>query len=78
MLDIDYKNLVTNQEEATRELLEFCGLEWNDKCLEFYKTRRFVGTASYNQVRNPIYKTSIDRWKNYEKYLGPLKAGLIS
>ena len=72
MIDIKYEDLVGNTEDVSRTMLEFCGLEWNERCLQFYKARRFVGTASHQQVRNPIYRKSIGRWKNYEKWLEPL------
>ena len=55
-----------------RELLEFCGLDWERSCLKFHKSKRAINTASYQQVRKPIYTRSSGRWKNYEKHLGPL------
>lgn len=72
IFDIHYENLVANQEPHTRELLDYCDLEWNDACLGFHKTNRPVFTASAAQVRQPINKDSIQSWKNYEKWLGPL------
>jgi len=76
MLDLDYEALVTNQEATTRRLLEFCGLDWNDACLQFHNLERHVNTASYDQVRQPIYTRSIGRWRHYEQYLDPLREGL--
>ena len=76
MLDISYEMMVENQEDATRELLSFCGLPWDERCLKFYDSRRDVATASYNQVRQPIYRKSVQRWKHYEQYLEPLKKAL--
>lgn len=70
--EIQYEDLVANQEEESRKLLAFCGLEWNDACLDPHKTERTVKTASVTQVRQPVYKTSVERWRVYEKYLGPL------
>ncbi|NOZ21513.1 MAG: tetratricopeptide repeat protein [Planctomycetes bacterium] len=67
-----YEDLVDNPEEASRRLLDWCGLEWNEKVLEFHKHDRPVRTASVSQVRQPIYKTSVQRWKRYEKALGPV------
>lgn len=64
-----YEDMVENNEESIRKLLEYCGLEWNDAVLEFYKTPRNIQTASVVQVRQPLYKTSINRWKRYEKHL---------
>jgi len=72
ILDVQYEELVENQEQISREIVEFCGLRWDDNCLEFYKSQRPVQTASALQVRRKIYKTSVDRWKRYEKYLTPL------
>lgn len=72
MLEIQYEDLVENQEEMSRKLIAFCGLEWDDRCLEFYKSERQVKTASQWQVRQPMYKSSKERWRNYEPYIGPL------
>ena len=55
-----------------RAMLEFCGLDWEESCLKFHKSKRAINTASYQQVRKPIYTRSAGRWKNYEKHLGPL------
>jgi tetratricopeptide (TPR) repeat protein len=74
--EIDYECLVADQETVSRELISFCGLDWNDQCLEFYQAGRAVQTLSRVQVRQPIYNTSIGRWKNYEKYLEPLITAL--
>jgi tetratricopeptide (TPR) repeat protein len=73
---LQYEDLVENHEESVRKLLDFCGLEWNDAVLQFYKTQRNVQTASVVQVRQPLYKSAINRWKHYEKHLKPLIAGL--
>ncbi len=70
--DCDYESLVSNPEEQIRALLAYCELDWDDHCLSFYDTRRTVNTASIAQVRRPIYKNSVSRWRNYEKYLSPL------
>jgi tetratricopeptide (TPR) repeat protein len=74
--DIRYEKLVENTDEEARKLIDYCGLDWNDACLEFHKTERTVRTASVTQVRQPIYKSSLARWKKYEKFLGPLIEGL--
>ncbi|MFH0934229.1 MAG: sulfotransferase, partial [Pseudomonadota bacterium] len=71
-LDIVYEDIVADQEGQARRLLEFCGLEWDDACLDFHKTKRQVRTASVTQVRQPIYTSSVERWRKYEKFLGPL------
>lgn len=76
MLDVSYEGLVSDPEQSLRELLDYCGLPWDSKCLEFHKSKRHVATASYQQVREPIYTTSVQRWKHYEKHLTPLKGAL--
>jgi hypothetical protein len=55
-------------------MIEFVGLAWDERCLDFHKTERSVGTSSNWQVRQKIYTTSKARWRNYEKHLGPLLA----
>jgi len=76
MLTVAYEDLIENTEAESRRLLAFCDLDWNDAVMKFHTTRRNVVTASYDQVRQPIYKTSRARWKNYEKYIGPLREAL--
>jgi tetratricopeptide (TPR) repeat protein len=73
LLEVPYAELVADQEGWSRRILEFIGLPWDERCLEFYRTTRAVNTASVWQVRQKIYKTSIQRWRNYEKFIGPLK-----
>jgi len=70
--EISYEKLIENQEDETRKLLNYCELDFQKECLEFHKNKRAVKTASYTQVRNPIYKKSVERWKNYEEELKPL------
>lgn len=74
--DLQYERLVDNTEEEAKKLIDYCGLDWNDSCLEFYKNKRKIRTASVTQVRKPIYKSSKQRWKNYEQFLDPLIKGL--
>ncbi len=74
--EISYEDLIANQEKVTRELIEFCDLPWNKKCLSFYTSSRFVKTPSYDQVRQPLYSRSIGRWKHYERHLSSLKEAL--
>jgi hypothetical protein len=76
LFEIQYEELIERQEELSRELVDFCGLEWDDKCLDFYKSKAPVKTTSYAQVRQKIYKTSAGRWKNYEAHIGPLLEAL--
>ena len=72
MLTIDYEALVADLEGESRRLIEFLGLDWEPACLEFYKTKRPVLTSSGWQVRQPLYTSSVGRWRKYEKHLGPL------
>lgn len=73
---LDYEELVREQEATSRALIARCGLEWDDRCLEFHATDRTVQTASYLQVRRPIYGDSMARWRHYEQHLGPLRSAL--
>lgn len=75
-LDVVYEDLVSDQERGSRKLLEFLGLPWNDRCLEFHKHERIAHTASFAQVKLPIYTSSVNRYKHYEKHLAPLKQSL--
>lgn len=68
----DYEELVNNQEEETRKLIDFCGLEWDDACMQFHKSTRAVLTPSNWQVRQPMYTRAAERWRRYEKELQPL------
>jgi tetratricopeptide (TPR) repeat protein len=72
MYEVRYEDLVADTEASVRGLLEYCGLPWDEQCLSFHETRRSVRTASINQVRRPIYKSSAGRWHHYEQHLQPL------
>jgi len=76
IMDVQYEELVEEPERTSRSLLEFCGLEWSPECLRQFDNRRSVMTASFDQVRQPIYRHSVGRWRNYEEYLQPLREGL--
>ena len=71
-----YESLVASLESESRRLVEFCGLDWDERCLDFHLTERSVHTASGWQVRQPIYRRSVERWRNYEQHLGPLREAL--
>jgi hypothetical protein len=71
-LEVQYEDIVADQALQARRLIEYCGLEWNDNCLNFHKTQRPIRTASLTQVRQPIYTSSVERWRPYEKFLEPL------
>jgi tetratricopeptide (TPR) repeat protein len=73
---IRYEELVTRPEALIREMVAFCGVDWDARCLAFHENPRAVGTASKLQVRQPFYTSSIGRWKRYEKHLGPLQKAL--
>jgi tetratricopeptide (TPR) repeat protein len=72
MLEVKYEENVADVESQSRKLIDYLGLEWDENCLDFYNTSRPVKTASLSQVRKPIYATSTNRWRKYEKYLQPL------
>ena len=76
ILEVRYENLVADTEAMSRKIIGFCGLPWDDQCLRFYENKRTVITASYQQVRRPIYHSSVQRWRNYENHLQPLLAEL--
>jgi hypothetical protein len=76
LLDVSYELLVTDPEPQSRRLVEFAGLPWDAKCLRFHENDRFVNTASNEQVRRPMYQSSVGRWKNYQKHLAPLQEAL--
>ena len=72
ILHVDYEALVADQEEKSREIIEFLGLEWDDRCLHFYENKRVVNTASNVQVRQKMYGASIGRWRDFKMHLKPL------
>jgi tetratricopeptide (TPR) repeat protein/predicted SAM-dependent methyltransferase len=72
MFEVEYEELVADQVGMTKRLLEFCNLEWDDSCLNFNSSERVVNTASSWQVRQPMYSSSVARWKRYESFLEPL------
>lgn len=70
---VHYENLIDDIDHEARRMIDHCGLEWDDACLEFYKGKRRVRTASVHQVRQPLYTTSKEKWKKYETQLQPLR-----
>ena len=72
ILQVRYEDLVANLEPEVRRILDFCGLSWDERCLAFHQAGRAVRTASATQVREPLFASSIGRWRRYEKYLDPL------
>lgn len=73
---LNYERLTTDTEAEVRALLEYCNLPFHADCLHFHKTERVVNTPSAGQVREPMYRNSVARWKNYERHLQPLQRAL--
>jgi len=71
-LDVRYEDVVSNLESEAKRLIAYCGLNWDPACLSFHNLKRQVSTASYTQVRRPIYSSSVERWRRFEKELLPL------
>ena len=69
---VQYETLTSDLEQQARKMIDYCGLEWNQACLDFHKNRRAVRTASLAQVRKPIYTDSVNFWRNYQEQLKPL------
>ena len=76
ILDVKYEDVVADVETQARQILAYCELPWDDRCLSFYETERPVRTASMTQVRQPIYQRSIGRWRVYQESIGPLLEAL--
>jgi hypothetical protein len=76
MMEVRYEDLVARQEPISRELVAFCGLEWQERCLAFYENPRPIRTASVLQVRRPMYANSVGRWRRYAAHLEPLRKAL--
>jgi hypothetical protein len=72
-MEVEYEQLVANREPLTRQMVEFCGLDWNEDSLYPEANKRTVMTPSLWQARQPVYTTSVERWRNYEPWLGPFK-----
>jgi hypothetical protein len=76
LLEVRYEDVVRDAEGQARRMLQFLSLPWDERCLRYHESGRRVRTASLDQVRRPIYTSSIGRWKSYEKHLGGLIAAL--
>ena len=72
VLELRYEDIVHEQEAMTRRLLDYCGLPWDSRCLRFHETERAVHTASSEQVRQPLYDSSVNHWRNFREHLAPL------
>ncbi|MCI0430089.1 MAG: sulfotransferase [Rhodospirillales bacterium] len=76
ILELDYEALVAEPEVQARRLVAHCGLDWDERCLDFHLAERAVRTASIGQVRQPIYRRSVGRWRRFERHLAPLVEAL--
>jgi tetratricopeptide (TPR) repeat protein len=76
VLDVAYEELVADTGRVSRQLVEFCGLPWDERCLRFYENPRPVRTVSKLQVRRPVYGSSVGRWRRYAAHLAPLRLAL--
>jgi len=77
VLRVQHEDVIEDLEKQVRRMLDFCGLEFEESCLEFHKTKRNIKTPSSEQVRQPIFKTALQQWENFESHLEPLKKSLI-
>lgn len=73
MLDVVYEQVVNDQEAQTRRMIDFLGLPWDERCLRFYETDRTAQLVNQEQVRKPMYRSALSRWRNYANHVGPLK-----
>jgi hypothetical protein len=76
IFDVVYEDLVADQENVSKAVIDFLGLEWDPACLEFHKKDEAAMTLSSIQVRRPMTASSVARWKRFEEHLGPLEKGL--
>ena len=76
LLDVQYEDVVEDTEAQIRRIVDFCGLPWDERCLRFWEAERVVLTPSYDQVRRPIFRSALQRWRKYEAFLGPLQEAL--
>jgi len=76
MLEVQYEELIADFEPQARRIVAHCGLEWDERCLAFHETERPVRTASAMQVRQPLYRSAVGRWRDYEPWLAPLRDAL--
>ena len=72
ILEVQYEEMIADPGAQSRRLIEFVGLDWHERCLDFHKTRRTTKTLSADQVNKPIYRDSLERWRPYEKHFEPM------
>jgi hypothetical protein len=76
ILRVQYEDVVADLETQVRRILDYCGLPFEQACIDFHSNKRAVRTPSSEQVRQPIYQSGLEQWRNYESHLGPLKKAL--
>lgn len=76
VLRVEHEDVVDDLEGSVRRILDYCGLPFEENCVEFHKTKRSVRTPSSEQVRQPIFRDGLDQWKKFSEFLGPLRAAL--
>ena len=74
VLRVQHEDVVADLETEVRRILDFCNLPFEESCLRFYETERNIRTPSSEQVRQPIFTDSVEQWRNFEPWLGPLKS----
>ncbi len=72
ILDVRYEDIVADKRAQAERLIDFVGLDWDDACLDSHKSNRTVVTLSVDQVRKPMYTSSMGRWQRFERHLGPI------
>jgi hypothetical protein len=77
LIEVGYEDVVLKTEPTIRKMLDYLGLEWDERCLAPHTNPCPVETASQWEVRQPIYRHSLERWRHYEKHLAPLKEALL-
>ena len=76
VLRVQYEDVVADLESQVHRILEFCELPFENACVDFHKTQRSIRTPSAEQVRQPIYQSGLEQWRNYEEWLDPLREAL--
>ena len=74
VLRVKYEDVIANTEQEVRKILDYCGLPFEEQCLAFHNTERAIRTASSEQVRQPIYASAVEQWRNFEAHLGAMRA----
>ena len=76
--DVHYENLIKNPNNEIKRIIKICGLKWDQSCLKYYRNKRLIKTSSDTQVRQKMYKTSINSWRNYELFLNSYYKNIYS